>query len=145
MYRVSRALAFVRANERRLGAIAFFGGFVTDLLTFTLLPFPLVSAFFATHLGITSGSALAAHALSRLGSARPVVRWALVALPLVVQYSLGALLSGLVVFYTAHASLSASWPFLALLALVFVGNEYFRKYRDYLVFQTVLLFAALYA
>jgi hypothetical protein len=50
-----------------------------------------------------------------------------------------------VVFYTAHSVVTVSWPFLIVLALVFVGNEYFRMYKQYLVFQTTLLFFSLYA
>ncbi|KND49370.1 MAG: hypothetical protein AB203_03170 [Parcubacteria bacterium C7867-008] len=65
--------------------------------------------------------------------------------PLIAQYAIGSLLSGILIFYTKSATLSVSWPFIAMLALVFIGNEFFRGYREHLAFQTVLFFFTLYA
>ena len=73
------------------------------------------------------------------------MRWLAVLFTLGGQYAIGGILSGCLIFYTKSAVLAVSWPFLVLLALVFGGNEYFRKYRDHLIFPTVLVFFALYA
>jgi hypothetical protein len=49
------------------------------------------------------------------------------------------------VFYSRSAVLTASWPFLAVLAAIFIANEIFKKYHSRLVFTAVLLFFALFS
>ncbi|MDP3402446.1 MAG: DUF2914 domain-containing protein, partial [bacterium] len=49
------------------------------------------------------------------------------------------------IFYTKSSVLHASWPFLILIAVVFIGNEWFRRYKDRITFMTVLLFFTTYA
>ena len=66
-------------------------------------------------------------------------------LPLATQFALGGFLSGFVIFYGHSASFGASWPFLLLLSLLFLGNEYFYQYHSRLVFTSVLFFFALYS
>src|SRR5438309_4066891 len=51
--------------------------------------------------------------------------------PLVVaamQFAFGALWSAFLVFYGRSAVFAASWPFLIVLAAIFIGNEVFRRY-----------------
>jgi hypothetical protein len=68
-----------------------------------------------------------------------------VLLPLAAQYLIGNLLSGFLIFYTKSSALLASWPFLILIATIFIGNEWFRKYKDRIAFMAVLLFFTTYA
>ena len=63
-------------------------------------------------------------------------------LPFFIQFFLGAILSGSLVFYSRSASLSISWPFLALLAVLIIGNEVFRSRYLSLAFQMVALFVS---
>jgi hypothetical protein len=62
----------------------------------------------------------------------------------VVQIPLGGLFSGFIIFYTKSASFSSSWPFLALLIALFVGNEFFQKRYERLVFQVSIFYVALF-
>lgn len=141
-----RLLTWAQKNERRLGAALFAVGFLTDFLTFGLLPVGVVAWFFLAYLGLAIACALGAHAFAVAPENAKWWRRTLhIVFPLGVQYAFGGLLSGFVVFYTAHSVVAASWPFLLFLALVYVGNEYFRMYKHYLVFQTTLLFLTLYA
>lgn len=142
----SGILAFAAANERKLGAALFAFGFLTDFLTFGLLPVGVVIWLFAGYLALALVSALGAYAFATVPeSASFMRRAAKVAFPLALQYAFGGLLSGLTVFYTAHSVVAASWPFLFFLALVYIGNEYFRMHKHLLVFQATLLFFTLYA
>ena len=141
-----KILAWLQKNERHLGALVFVVGFITDVLTFTLLDISLVNLVFAAYLALAAVCILAGHFLvSRKGSGGVVRRTLVVILPLAAQYLLGNLLSGFLIFYTKSSVLLVSWPFLILLALVFIGNEWFRKYRDRIVFFTTLFFFSLYA
>ncbi|HRH24072.1 MAG TPA: DUF2914 domain-containing protein [Candidatus Paceibacterota bacterium] len=142
----NRVLAWSARNERPLGAVLFAFGFLTDFFTFGVLPIAVVNYFFIGYLSLAAVAAIGAHAFARYHDGEPGVRKALAVLfPLGVQYAFGGLLSGFVVFYTAHSVVLASWPFLIFLALVYIGNEYFRMYKHYLVFQTSLFFFTLYA
>ncbi|HEX5774492.1 MAG TPA: DUF2914 domain-containing protein [Candidatus Paceibacterota bacterium] len=143
----ARLLAWAQKNERHLGATAFLFGFITDLLTFGLLDIAYVNLFFLGYLGLASFSTFGSHILfaRRSEGQSKLERGLAILLSLAAQYAIGGILSGMLIFYTKSATLSVSWPFIALLTLVFIGNEFFRKYREHLIFQTALLFFALYA
>jgi hypothetical protein len=68
-------------------------------------------------------------------------RWS----PLAVQFAFGGLFSGFVVFYSRSATLATSWPFILLLAALFVGNEFFRSRYSKLTFQMSIFFIALFS
>ena len=143
---ISRILAWAAKNERHLGAAAFVLGFGVDLFTFTVLSVVYANLAFATYISLAAGAIAIGSSLPR--SREYVSAWARgisILAPLAAQYAIGSLLSGFMIFYTKSAELSASWPFLVLLALVFIGNEYFRTYYKHLAFQISLLFFALYA
>jgi len=141
-----RILSFAARNERKLGAVLFAFGFLTDFLTFGLLPLSIVVVVFAGYLTLAVVSVLGAHATAPWHES--TIRWkkALsVLFPLAVQYAFGGLFSGFTVFYATHSAILVSWPFLIILVLIYAGNEYFRMYKHFLIFQTTLLFFALYA
>ena len=143
----ARLLTWAQKNERHLGGILFVFGFITDLLTFTLLQVSVVNTFFIAYLVLAAFCTFGSHLLfaRRHEGQTKLTRALAVIFSLGAQYAIGGILSGCLIFYTKSATLSVSWPFLILLASVFIGNEVFRKYREHLVFQTVLLFFALYA
>lgn len=140
-------LAWAKRNERHLSTLFFLGGFVGDIIAFTLLEVGVVNIIFAAYLVAAATAILVLHFLS----SRQVERWGMITrtltvlLPLFIQYAVGAILSGSLIFYTKSAALLVSWPFLLLVAIVFFGNEVFRNYRDHLAFQTLLFFFGFYA
>jgi len=144
--RFNEFLAFLARNERKLGAVLFAFGFLTDLLTFGLLPIEIVNWFFVSYLVLAAVTTFGTHLISTF-RARDVwwKKTLAVLFPLGAQYAFGGLFSGFVVFYARSSVFAVSWPFLLLLLLVYVGNEYFRTHKEHIVFQTVLFFFALYA
>jgi len=141
-----KLIAWVAKNERPLGAALFSFGFLTDLFTFGLLPVSVVNVFFITYLVLAAVATFGTHLISVFRERDVWWRKLLsVLFPLAAQYALGGLLSGFVVFYAKSSVVSVSWPFLLLLVAVYGGNEYFRKHKEHIVFQTVLFFFALYA
>ncbi len=144
---MSKLLAWAQKNERHLGGVLFLFGFITDLLTFTLLDISLVNLFFIGYLALATVCTFGSHVLfaRRHDGQSKLARTLSVLFSLGAQYAIGGILSGCLIFYTKSAVFSVSWPFIILLALVFIGNEVFRKYREHLIFQTALLFFALYA
>ncbi len=68
-----------------------------------------------------------------------------VLLPLVTQFTFGALLSASLVFYWFSGSLSVSWPFLLILAALIASNEVFRSHFLKPTTQIALLFFSLFS
>ena len=143
---VRRLLAWAQKNERHLGAAVFVLGFLTDIIALVLLEVTVVLAVAGVYLTLAATAVFLGHlAAPWRDHPRAWRRSVTVLLPLLAQYLIGNLLSWFLIFYTKSATLEASWPFLILLALVFLGNEWFRKYKDRLAFVAVLLFFVGYA
>lgn len=144
---IQALLSWAKRNERWLSSLFFLGGFAGDILAFTLLEVSIVNAIFLVYLVLGGSAILLAHYLASHGAEHQgrITQALLIFLPLFIQYEIGAILSGSLIFYTKSAELTVSWPFLLLIAAVFFGNEVFRSYRGHLAFQTTLFFFGFYA
>ena len=140
-------LAWADRNERHLGAVLFVLGFGTDLYTFGTLEIQVVNWLFVGYVGITAASTLVSHYLYSHEKQEESFRRkaAKVSFTLLAQYTIGSLLSGILIFYGKSATVLVSWPFLLMLLAIFIGNEFFRKYKERLTFQTAQFFFTLYA
>jgi hypothetical protein len=146
MNSLKRLLVWAQKNERHLGAVLFIFGFITDLFTFAFLPVAIVNLAFIGYLALAVVATLGSHLFSGAREHPTLWRRALsIVFPLAAQYAIGSLLSGCLIFYAKSAAVIVSWPFLLIIALVFIGNEYFRTYYKHLAFQIVLLFFGIYA
>lgn len=65
--------------------------------------------------------------------------------PLLVQFSFGGLLSGMLIFYGRSGTLYDSWPFLLIILTVIIGNEKIRDRARRLVFNMAILFVGLFS
>jgi hypothetical protein len=151
--------------ERHLSAAAMAAGFVIDNYTFGRIDRPAANIIFTAYLALAAAAIALLHFLqsradrkldvaaadeqdSAPGSEPPGSRFGRrlhATLPAATQFALGGLLSGFLVFYSRSAVFAASWPFLVLMAAIFIGNEAFRRYRDRLVFTGLLFFFLLYS
>lgn len=61
-------------------------------------------------------------------------------LPNILQFSFGALLGSFFIFYFRSATLTATWPFLAILLAAMIANELFQKRYEKLAFQLSFLY-----
>jgi Protein of unknown function (DUF2914) len=140
-------LAWAQQNERHLGALVFVLGFVIDIFTFGELGLSWVSLIFLLYLAIAVVTILTTHYYysRNLVDETTTQKSLRVLSPLAAQFFIGSLLSGTLIFYTRSATFFVSWPFLLLLVIIFFGNEYYRKYKERLIFQTIQFFVALYA
>lgn len=66
-------------------------------------------------------------------------------MPILIQYSFGGVLSGMLIFYGRSGSWLNNAPFLLLIILVILGNEFVSKRSDRLVYQLSLYFIGLFA
>ena len=143
MYR--KIFEWMHTHERHLSALAMIAGFVVDNLFFNRIDLWQTQSVFAMYTAICFVSIPFLHwieARSALGVPHP--RWSVIFL-IMTQFALGGFWSGFVIFYWRSAVFGASWPFLLILILVFLGSEYFHHYHDRLVFTSTLFFFALYS
>ncbi|MBP9749779.1 MAG: DUF2914 domain-containing protein [Candidatus Pacebacteria bacterium] len=129
--------------RRHISSVAFVAGFVWDTWTLTRIDAVYDNTVFVSYLVLAFTAILLVHSLET-GKWAPAwlakyKEW----LPALIQFPLGGLFSGFVIFYTKSASLVTSWPFLALLIALFFGNEFFRRRYERLVFQMSVFYFTL--
>lgn len=134
----------LKAYERHISAAAMAGGFAFDNMTYGRVDHPITQTLLIVYLGIAALSIVLLHWLEAhqewqsrfVGALRSY-------LPALTQFMLGSLWSAFLVFYARSGVLAASWPFLIVLAAIFIGNEVFKRYHARLIFTTTLFFFAL--
>lgn len=126
-----------------ISVIAFVSGFVWDTLTLKRIDLLYENIAFITYLVIAFVGIVLLHGVeTRRFSSRFLLNTR-VWLPALVQFPMGGLMSGFMIFYSKSASLLTSWPFLAILLTLLIGNEFFRKRYEKLVFQVSMFYFAL--
>jgi len=65
--------------------------------------------------------------------------------PLLVQFSFGGLLSGMLIFYGRSGSWSQAWPFMLIILLAIYGNETIRDRASRLIYNLAILFIGLFS
>lgn len=140
--RVSSGLSTLKPYERHISAAGMVGGFAFDNYAFGRVDHPATLLVIFAYIAAAACSIALLHRAASRGEARGPWRTIFSAS---TQFALGGLWSAFLVFYGRSAVLSASWPFLLLLAGMLVGNEVFRAYHSRLVFTTLLFFFALFS
>lgn len=142
---IKTVIAFAHQYERHLSAISMVGGYVFDSFAFGRVDHISTHIVFVAYLAIAGGAIAVSHRLeSRPPENQPSQRTRTI-LTAVTQFALGCLLSGFCVFYLRSASLWSSWPYLLLLAGVFIGNEFFKAYTTRFTLSLLLYFFALFS
>lgn len=135
----------IKPFKHHLLTVAFLGGFIVDNFTLNRVDQLFDNIILASYvvlamLGLfflyfgTSGNRgerFQAH----------TAKWA----PLVIQFAFGGLMSGLLVFYSRSGSWWTSWPYLALMLAIILGNEFIRKRAQRLIFNLTVFFVGLFS
>lgn len=131
-------------NERKVSVASLGGGFIFDWFTMQRIDNILDNLWIALHIFL---SGLIILLLNRqiVGGARVAPPKEGFWLPNILQFSFGALLGSTFVFYFRATTLSATWPFLALLFFAILANEFFQKRWSRLAFQISFLYFAIYS
>jgi len=141
----NRLFELAHRYERHFSAVSLVGGYAFDSYTFGRVDHASTHIVFVAYL-LVAGIAIAiSHRLeSRPPERQPSERTRTI-LTAITQFALGCLLSGFCVFYLRSASLWASWPYLLILASVFIGNEFFKRYTTRFTLAMMLYFFALFS
>ncbi|MDB5266554.1 MAG: hypothetical protein JWN89_369 [Parcubacteria group bacterium] len=134
-----------RRYERPFSSISLIGGFVFDALTLRRVDALWENVWVGFHLLVVAVAIILLNIdedKKEEGEEMPATHFWLVN---ILQFFFGGLLSTFIVFYFRSATLSATWPFLLILALAFLANERLKRHYERLAFQVALFFLSLFS
>lgn len=142
---IIRLQKILERYERYLMAGGFLFGFIMDNITLRRVDLWLENIALITYL-LIAGAAILLYQAYVSGR----IEWRIAArgaplLPFALQIIFGGLFSAFFVFYLRSASFSGSWFFILFLAALLIGNEFFRKRYQRIVFQLSIYFIALFS
>jgi len=142
-----RIISFYKIHEHRISSYALLLGFIVDNFTLRRIDLFFENITMISYLVIAGTSIALLNILEEKGvaSLHPIFERAHVLLSLVIQFVFGGLFSAFVVFYSRSASWASSWPFILVLLGLLIGNEFFKKRYERLVFQVSIYFIALFS
>ena len=132
---------FLARYRSHLSVASMLAGFASDYMLLGSIDLPTTQALLSFYLVLAALGIALLHAAESFAIRGFLQRWRNL-FPMAIQFALGSLWSGLLVFYSRTAVFATSWPFLLLLLAFLVGNELFHRYVSRLVFSTTLLFFA---
>jgi hypothetical protein len=107
-------------------------GFVADLVTFKALNIRTAFILLGVHATIVGGGIVFLHAYDegkyRRNQKKPILHLLRIAVPLALQFSMGALLSAVMIFYLFSGAFAVSWPFFIIVIFLMLSNELYREY-----------------
>ncbi len=140
-----KAQKTVAKAKRHWMTIAFLLGFLVDNLTLNRVDqvFDNIILFFYVSLAMTSMLLMYAAMADKLGEnfALKTRKYA----PLLIQYSFGGLLSGMLIFYGRSGDWTQSWPFMVLILVAIYGNETISDRASRLLYNLAILFIGLFS
>lgn len=136
---------FFLAHERHITTGAFLLGFVVDTLTLKRIDLLYENLVLFGYLFVAALSILFVGATYRGYFAGSLFAQARRGVPIIMQFAFGGLFSAFFIFYTKSATFAANWPFLLVLLALLIGNEFFRKRYERIVFQVSVFFFALFS
>jgi len=140
---VEKAKHFYDAHERETGIAFMIFGFVVDNLTLkrsdllfdnlVIVWYLLVALICITVINMNGSGRI------RQPSLQKISYWT----PVPMQIAFGGLFSAFTVLYSRSAAIFASWPFITILFLLMVGNEFAKSRYAKFTFQLTVFYTAL--
>ncbi len=124
--------------------ISFVFGFIFDNFTMVSVESVLDHIILTAHLTIIMSALLILYA-GVAGKIREkyqyyAIEWS----PIALQFSFGGLLGGMFIFYGRSGAWSASWPFLLVIVVVMLSNEFITRRAQRLLINLSMLFVGLF-
>jgi hypothetical protein len=141
---ISRQSVFAVMSRHWL-TLAFLGGFVSDYLLLNQIDDVLDNLILLFHVVVGTSSLLLLYATVTERLPARLNRVLLPLAPILMQYSFGGLLSGMLIFYGRSGDLLANAPFYILILGVIAGNEIITKRSDRLLYHLALYFVGIFS
>src|SRR3989338_9791504 len=129
--------------ERRVAPYALFVGFIADNILFRVIDFWAMTFVLTLYLAC---ALIFMFMLNLVEAGRVRQTFILHVTPffsVIVQWAFGGMFSGFLVLYSESATMAASWVSVAILAVLLVANERFRRRYLHFSFQLGVLFTAI--
>lgn len=144
MFIINHARNFYGRFERHISSFFLIGGFILDALTLKRVDSIWENAFILGYLIIIGVFILLVHtkenhAGDEVDPSKPHFWYVNI-----LQFAFGGIFSAFLVLYFRSADIMVAWPFIALLALIFIANEFLKKHYVRLSFQISLFFLSIY-
>ena len=140
-----KGLKFYQRYQKYLPIIGFLGGFTWDSFTLTRIDRLSDNIILFFYLMLAGGGIiLLQFSQNNLLKKNWLIKyqdW----YPMALQFFLGGLFSGYVVFYFQSAALTKNWLFLGLLIILLVSNEFLEKRLNNLYLTSALYFLAAFS
>ena len=136
---------FYKRNERYVTGGALLFGFILDNFTLTRIDLKFDNIVLFTYLAIAFFAILFINFYEEGLLKSAFFEKIRFISPLAMQFAFGGLFSGFVIFYTRSASLITSWPFILMLVVLLIGNEFFKKKYARFTFRMSIFFTALFS
>jgi hypothetical protein len=135
----------VQAVQKHWLSLAFVLGFVSDLILLNQIDSLFDNLLLAFYVTLATVSLLLFYAgVAQRGGER-VAPFLERYMPVLMQYSFGGLLSGMLIFYGRSGDFFVSAPFFILIVAVVFGNEFIKKRSNRLLFHLALYFIGTFA
>jgi hypothetical protein len=135
----------VQAVQKHWLSVAFVLGFVSDLILLNQIDSLFDNLLLAFYVTLATLSLLLFYAgVAQRGGER-MASWLERYMPVLMQYSFGGLLSGMLIFYGRSGDFFVSAPFFLLIIAVVFGNEFIKKRSNRLLFHLALYFIGTFA
>ena len=141
--RLSHLKDWYEHNERRVSSLSLIAGFIFDSLTLQRVDSLFENLWSVGNLVVVGVCIILLHRHeneSLPGEDSRKHFWIFN----IMQFSFGALLGASFIFYFRSATLSVSWPFLALVLVAMFANEFLKKHYDRLLFQILFLYLSIF-
>lgn len=135
----------VRRVKRHWLTIAFIGGFIVDNITLNRVDQLFDNIILASYVVLAMLSLLALYASTAEKLPERINERVRQYAPVLVQYSFGGLLSGVLIFYGRSGAWIESWPFLLIILTVIYLNETIHDRTARLLYNVAILFIGLFA
>lgn len=136
---------FIHKHESRISAGALLFGFIVDNLTLNRIDLVYENFVTISYLLIVGFGISLNHYSEQRKAQHTNWNKLNVFSPILIQFAVGGLFSAFFVFYSKSANFFTSWPFILLLVVLLIGNEFFKKYYSKVLFQTSIYFVTVFS
>jgi len=122
-------------------------GLIVDYITFRTIQISTAFAILGVYL-VLAGCVIAYknfYDAGQISSKLRILRYLRLISPLIVQFTFGALLSASLIFYWFSGTISVSWPFLIIVALLIMSNDVLRHHYLKPVVQISVFYFVLFS
>jgi hypothetical protein len=136
---------FFHTHESLFTSLTLVGGFIFDYLTLQRVDYLFDNVLIIGYLLVSGASILIKNIYETGKFHNKFTNSVYEFLPFTLQFAFGGLFSAFTIFYSKSASFLSTGIFVLILFILMIGNEFFKKRYQKLVFQIGIYFVAIFS